>query len=527
LEELYDRVKGTVGILMRSAKNRIHDLFLKSHGCQSGAVSYPWTFLIFSLEVIALSTLHLPINLTFYKFAFHDEGSNLTVQFLLAHGFRPVIDFGYFYGLLALPVEHLWFSCSGMTPYGYQEAMLTMGLFMAWAFARFTSNLQLSGWAVVLLASALPIAVMSSYSNFAQALEAMLLCNALAEHAGGHRRIALLLAGVSCLIKPALGYFCVILLIALAMIECRKSTDRHWYYLYRLILPAGTVCGILLLLVALIYGWTPLLWTLFPVRGAQTYSYLNNGLFRAGRTMYYFQGVHVGYYFGTIAAFYLYGTLCVFVGGMIAAHRFSRAGNSESLVTDELMIVTAVLHAIFVFGLFGNASSWSYYSYILVMGFVLALRYFGSVAPYVAAIAIALAILSNKSDVESIYKAWSLTSQSPTTGGLWAFPAEVQEWSRVNKTIDSGKTVVLSWAGCAFLLDDRLEARPALYALPFQSTEGEIQRYAAQVETARFVVAPVERHFEDWSMRFPEINRAVSAHTVLWQGEYFKVFQHR
>jgi hypothetical protein len=215
------------------------------------------------------------------------------------------------------------------------------------------------------------------------------------------------------------------------------------------------------------------------------------------------------------------------VGGMIAAHRFSRAGNSESLVTDELMIVTAVLHAIFVFGLFGNASSWSYYSYILVMGFVLALRYFGSVAPYVAAIAIALAILSNKSDVESIYKAWSLTSQSPTTGGLWAFPAEVQEWSRVNKTIDSGKTVVLSWAGCAFLLDDRLEARPALYALPFQSTEGEIQRYAAQVETARFVVAPVERHFEDWSMRFPEINRAVSAHTVLWQGEYFKVFQHR
>lgn len=508
---------------MHGTKNSIYDFFFRPQVTLAAKGSYIWVLLIFLLEVIVLNVVHLPINLTFYKFAFHDEGSNLTIQFLLAHGFRPVIDLGYSYGLLTLPIERLWFAIAGMTPYAYQEAMLAAGLLMAWGFARFASNLKLNGAEVLLMASALPIAVMSSYANFAKALEATLLCNALAEHAGGHRRLTLTLATISCLVKPALGYFYVLLLITLAIIQCRKS-ERPLHYLWHLVLPAGVVGAGLLALVTITYGWKPLFWTLFPVSGAETYRYLNNGFFRAGSTLYYFRGVHLGYYFGTIAGFYLCGTVVVFLAGIVAARRLSRGQDSDSPSADELMVICAMLHAIFIFGLFGSAGSWSYYSYILVMGVILAIRYCGQVAPLVAAMAIGLAVLSNKSDFASTYEAWRLTARSSTTAGLWAFPAEVREWSRVDQTIDSGGGVVLSWAGCAFLLDARLRARPALYILPFQSSGREIQRYASQIKSARYVIACSNLDFIDWSLHFPEIHQAVAEHRLLWQGRYFEVF---
>jgi hypothetical protein len=509
---------------MRQTKNLVYDFFFNSQAGLARSGSYFWVALLFFLEVIALSVVHLPVNLTFYKFAFHDEGSNLTVQFLIAHGFRPVLDFGFSYGLLTLTIEHIWFAIAGMTPYAYQGAMLTTGLLMAWGLARFASNLQLNRAEVVFMVSALPIAVMSSYANFSEALEAALLCNALAEQAGGNRRLALTLAGIACLVKPALGYFYVLLLIALAILR-RPKSDRPMSYLWQLVLPAGIVGGSLVALVALMYGWKPLLWTLFPVSGAETYRYLNNGFFRAGSTLYYFRGVHLGYYFGTIAGFYLFATASVFVAGIVAAQRLIRGRDNDSPIADELMVVCAILHAIFIFGLFGNAGSWSYYSYILVMGVVLAMRYFGAVAPLVAAVAIGFALLSNTSDFESAYKGWRLTVRSDTTAGLWAFPAEIKEWSRVNQTIDSGNSVALSWAGCAFLLDARLQARPALYTLPFQSNDREIQRYASQIRAAQYVVAPSNLDFVDWSQHFPEIHQAVDDHRLLWQGKYFEVFR--
>jgi hypothetical protein len=500
--------------------------FFKSRPCPIGPVPYVWLSLIFFLEVIVFDLVHLPLNLTFYNFGFHDEGSNLTVQFLLAHGFRPVIDFGYLYGLLPLSIERLWFSITGMTPCSYQEAMLVVGLAMAWGFARFASNLRLSGAAIILVACALPTAVRSSYANFAHALDAALLCNAFAAHAAGHRRSALTLAVISCLVKPPLGFFYVVLLIALAIIECRKSVhpwSRFWHFL----VPTGVVGGVLLFVMGLMYGWEPLLWTLFPAGGAKAYKYLNYGFFHAGMILYYFPGVHVGYYAGTIAGFYLFGTFCVFIAGVVALLRLCYRRSTESHIPEELMVACATLQAIYIFLLFSNAAAWGKYSYILVMGTVLAPQYFGRVGNYVTMLAIVLAVLSNKADLESTYNAWHSTARSRTTAGLWAFPSEIQEWSQVNDTIDSGKAVVLSWAGCAFLLDPQLQARSVLYALPFQSNDREIERYASQIKAAKFVVARSDLDFVDWSLHFPNIEQAVAEHRLVWKGRYFEVLEHQ
>ncbi len=510
--------------MLQRVNNSMYASFSKTHTRQAGKRTYTWIFIAFVIEVIVLNVIHLPINLTFYKFAFHDEGSNLTVRFLLAHRLRPAVDFGYFYGLLTLLIERMWFAIAGMTPFAYQGAMLVAGLAMAWGFARFASTLKLNLADLVLMASALPIAIMSSYANFTHALEAALICNALAEHAAGHRRLTLTLAVISCFVKPALGYFYLFLLIAIAILECRKS-KRPIAYLSHAIFPAGIVGGSLSILVGLLYGWQSLLLILFPVHGAETYRYLHNGFFRSGMTPYYFPGVHLRYYFGTVAGFYLFGTVCVFFAGIVAARKLTIARDGNSGYANELMVVCAILHALFIFVLFGNAGSWNYYSYILVMAVVLGMRYFGPVKPWAAAVAIGLALLSNTSDCESTYKAWRLTTRSPITAGLWALPAEVEEWSRVNQIIESGNGVVLSWAGCAFLLDTHLLARPALYTLPFQSNELEIQRYAAQIKAAKFVVAASNLDFVDWSLQFPEIRQAVAEHSLLWKGRFFEVFE--
>src|SRR6202043_881867 len=63
-------------------------------------------FFLFSIELIALMIARLPETMNFEAFAFGDRGANLTLQYLVAHGYRPAIDFGYHYGLLPILVGH-------------------------------------------------------------------------------------------------------------------------------------------------------------------------------------------------------------------------------------------------------------------------------------------------------------------------------------------------------------------------------------------------------------------------------------
>ena len=60
-------------------------------------------FAVFASELTILAIVRLPQNLYFGSFAFCDPGSNLTLRFLVAHGYRPAVDFGYPYGLLPDP----------------------------------------------------------------------------------------------------------------------------------------------------------------------------------------------------------------------------------------------------------------------------------------------------------------------------------------------------------------------------------------------------------------------------------------
>src|SRR4051794_8582622 len=69
----------------------------------------------FIAEVVALTLLQAP-NELFFRYAFGDSGTSLTIADLVRRGYRPTIDFGYIYGLLPLLINRIGFTAAGATP---------------------------------------------------------------------------------------------------------------------------------------------------------------------------------------------------------------------------------------------------------------------------------------------------------------------------------------------------------------------------------------------------------------------------
>ena len=136
--------------------------------------------------MVALTFLQAP-NELFFRFAFSDSGTSLTIDDLVRRGFRPTIDFGYIYGLLPLLINRIWFAVLGASPGSCWWAILVCNVALAWGLARFAAA-QRVGWVgVALLALAMPDLLRSSYDVLVQALEPALLVHALAEQARAAR----------------------------------------------------------------------------------------------------------------------------------------------------------------------------------------------------------------------------------------------------------------------------------------------------------------------------------------------------
>ena len=123
--------------------------------------------------------------MAFDNYAFCDSGANLTLQYLVSHGLKPTVDFGYHYGLLPILVGRTWFTATGQTPIAYQALMIACDLVMVAAIARIATVLRFGATSLALTAVTLGFAVQGSYPSLAQAIEAVLLSCALAGQRAG------------------------------------------------------------------------------------------------------------------------------------------------------------------------------------------------------------------------------------------------------------------------------------------------------------------------------------------------------
>jgi hypothetical protein len=402
-------------------------------------------FFVFALEFTVLCIVSVPSIFSFDNWAFGDQGSELTIQYLAREGYRPGVDFFYHYGLLPILAGNIWFGALGITPLACFAAMFVCGLFMVRGLARFAVALELTPVGIAFLIASFPLAILPAYPHLAHSIEALLFCNALAEQASGKHSRALALVTAAVFAKPSLAYvfgLLLLLIIALRALQDKGAPSRQFVLL---ILPAAGTASILTIALAIAYGPRALLKTVVPITGALLYRLLNYGPGSVTRFLHP-PGVGIDYYLGTIAGFWGLGTIWLVGCGVLSIPILWNRSSSDRNVqaAKEIIVTCALLHLAFIFLAFGNPFSWAYYSYILVMG-IAATSVWQYFPRYIVGAIAILAVTCQKSRAISAFKQWHETAPSQDTAGLWASPDERAEWQSVMRAIGPHSN---SRAGC-------------------------------------------------------------------------------
>lgn len=465
----------------------------------------------------------LPNDLYFDRFAFFDNGANLSLQYLTLIGYRPAIDFGYQYGLLAALVGRAWFGCLGATPFAYELAMATGAILFAWAMAKIFAGRKIGASGLALLIISLGFAFQSSYPNLAHCIEAVILSHALAEQVRGSNRNALVLATLAIFDKPSMGYVLGTVLLLLIALEVRRKHGTFRDFIDAVI-PGAIVSIVLSVVLITIYGARSFLFTMVPIEGVSLYREAHFGFINGpGRVLWDPSGRPLRRYFLDIPGFWMASTVYLVIAAVAQVMSYLR---SKSLPrAGEAIITCAVLHLTFIFVLFGSGASWIYDSYLLAIGCGLATET-GRRWQLFAAPLCALAMLAWFDTAVDIGREWKWTSPNPATAGLWAAPEEAGEWNRVVAMAHREKMIVIDNDGAVELMYPEFGKPVSLYLNPGLRTTEEVARKVAQLSTASaFVVSRAQRSFGVGDA--PEITAATREFEPEWKGNFFEVYRRR
>ena len=458
-------------------------------------------------------------------FGFCDWGANLTLHHLISHGYRPTIDFGYLYGLLSVFAGQVWLGLLGNTPGAYEAWVIVCNLLIAVALARIAARVRFGPFGIAIMVVGMGYGVQETYPNFADALEALLICTALAEQICGNRPKALIFSSAAVLAKPSMGYFCSLLLLILIAIELRnRSSDRISAWIHALA-PAAIVFGSLAIILTLNFGFGPLIHTLLPLTGMRVYRNRHFGFFTGTGSRFWRQPIGSWfYYFRTVAGFWIFETVYLIAAAIVALRRRLKGSFTEFLARDELIITCALLHVAFVTFFFGNRESWVYYSYLPLIGVAAAVD-IGPAYRRVAAAIVMVGVISWINPGLFFEELWATNIRSAATAGLWASPGKTREWVRVLDFARGRRAVLLDSRGAADFLFPQFGKPTSLYLVPGLTLPAEMQRRLEQVKAADLVVVPLSKPPCFGIPRVPQVRIALKGFVPVWRGKFFEVFQ--
>lgn len=440
-----------------------------------------------------------PRTLGFDQFAFGDTGWALTVDAMLDDGLKPVADFGYFYGLLTLVIDRAVFAVAGRTPWAVGGLYAVCALLVTVGIARTMLAAKVDRVSAVFLAVCAAYMVMPVfYPSPAHAVEAALLANALAFHAGGRPGRALVLVTLAVFVKPSLGYFYGLILLLLILGGWPDGT-RRW----RRLVPATAVGLTVLGTLIATFGWDAVVRTQLPFNAGKAYQESGFGfLFGSGRKLWLPDQPSVRYYLLYPPGVWLATSVFLVVAAVrLLPHARTPASN--------LVATCAVLHLVFVFVLFGNQWSWIYYPYILFVGAAVGMTEWNRLAEAAAPapadpdaepppkpmipVAMGLLTLAALGQVFSVWLAhpqgWASHSRSEVTAGLYARPAVANDWKGVRELAGREKVFVLSRMGAAHVITPGLDGPRAWCLTRTASTPAELERVREQIRAADRVVS--------------------------------------
>lgn len=396
---------------------------------------------------------------------------------------------------------------------------------MVMALARIVMRLRLGPLGIMIMIVGLGYAVQATYPNLSQALEAALLCQALAAQSLGSKSRALAFSSAAVLAKPSMGYLYSLLLLILIALELRGRSSNRVRSWVRTLAPAVIIFGILVAIVAVDFGLLPLIHSLFPITGMRTYRDLHFGFFTGvGRRFWYPAGGTWFYYFVTPSGFWIVATLYLIAAGLRALRRAFAGGFATMSASDEIVITCAVLHLMFVALFFGNQWSWVYYSYLLVLGVAVS----ADISAFDRRIALPLCMLGMVSwTVGSawLYKGWTTLRPSAVTAGLWASAPEKSEWTHVLASVHGHSTTTFDSRGAAGLLFQQIQPPVTLFLVRGLTTGPEVRRKVAQIAGVSRLVIPLGNGPCYKMPTAPRLRSALKDFTPLWTGKYFEVLQ--
>lgn len=437
-------------------------------------------------EVLVLTVVRLPMSLSWDNFAFMDQGANLAVQTLLDRGLVPTVDFGYIYGLLPLLIGRFWFRLVGLSPYAYAAAMLIVDLLIAWGLARCASAMKVGPAGIALIVIAMPWAALASYINLAHAVEAALICHALAEHALGRKQRALALLTACIFVKPTMAYVYGLLLVLLLLRDVKSSGVRG---LLRALAPSTVTAIVLFMLCGCWFGFRPLVSSLLPLVGAASYRNMHYGFFHGiGRQFWLPDNVRPSYYLLTPAGQYLVGTL-ILLGAAVIAFKRKAFGRSDVMCYgDEVIACCGIMQLTFLTAFYAAATSWMYYYYVLVIGLAGTAARGSRSAALIGIFAIA-ALVGDKYEFSWIKSHWTTTRPTADMASLWTDEDQRRNWQRVRAIAGTGQISLLSTQGEG-LTTIMPEFAPAetMFLVPGIPVASELNRKLAQVAAAKFVL---------------------------------------
>ena len=485
--------------------------------------------LLFPAAIGFLSLLcvlrYYPDLQAFYSVAFGDLGWPLAVDALLDDGLIPTRDFGYFYGLLALAIDRIWFAIVGRTP-ATVAALIALGCaFLALGLIRFARAARLSGSQRALLVACVPVAVMPlQYPTPIHAIEVALLMNALAFQARGKLSAALTLATVAAFVKPGLAYVYGLSLIVL-ILTGRSGVGPRWRDRAAPLLVAAAVGLAIAIPLAVWFGIGPLIDTLLPFRAMRNYGDENFGFFFGdGRHFWMPEPFHPYHYLFTPAGFWLLATLCLSLG---AIRHLARLRDPAAATAATC----AALHLVFVCLLFGNRWSWLYYSAILVCGLCATIPETAEGRPparrswMLPAFLAMLAIFGQIGPSVPAYDHWRDWRRFDATAGLYADPDEASEWQRVRDLARQGhRVMVFSNTGASFVVFPEVDSPHVWFLLRSTATPIEIERVKAQLRSATRLILP---YIVDYPLypTWPEFEGELAAFREVERMPSFRVYQ--
>lgn len=495
-----------------------------------GASRRAWHLsLLFSAATLICAAFRLPTDLGFDANAFGDRGDFLSINYLVSHGSRPAVDFGYHWGLLPVALGRVWFLLFGATPRANAGIMLVCALVVAVGFARIAATVQLRATGISLILVSLPF--WFPIFTLTYALEAGILSNALAEQAAQRRPRALALATAACFVNPSMGYFYGLTVLFQIIHETRRRSllagaSNPWPEILRATIPAAATGAVLLVILGAIFGPLSAVKTILPIAGIQAHRNQASGFFYGvGREFWYQPQLGLRFYLFTVVGFWLAASVWLIISGLQSGRRLLSKTDQRgsSAMAAELVLTCAVLHVAFVTVFFGSAVSWRYYCYILVLG-VSATSIRGRISARITGALAVIAFLGNTAHNARIIEQWRTTAPRPEMSNMWATPTEAREWKQVGDAIDGHRALMLTAMGCGPLLSDKFEAPFANHFTPGELMPGQLARLYAEMRGAQRIMVVTSPGFGNMLVWWPEIRSSLDKHELLLKGQTFSVY---